>query len=149
MDLDMSAEQPQAIKKRPRWLSFLIIMTCTGIVIDLVIVAAAAIGSGFSILLRSVPIIDTMLIEDSAGGWLYLFVRIIVLAALSAAAFNMWKMKRLGYWLYLGSQALLLLIPFIFLLKLGTGYLLVRLLLNTIFALLFVMLYSIQLKNMN
>jgi len=149
MDTDSLPVQTELLRKRSAWLSFLIILTFIMVGIDFIVVFATAIGGWFSAFLSRIPIMDTMITEDSSGRWFFLLIKFIVLALLLTGAVYMWKLKRRGFWFYLTAQLLLLLIPFIFLLNLGIGYLLVRLLVNTIFSLFFVLLFLPQLKNMN
>jgi hypothetical protein len=149
MDAKPLTEQTATSGKRHVWLRFLLIITFAGIVVDLIIMAASAAGAGLYEFILTVPIADTLLIEDSICGWIYLLVKFILLAALFTGTLYMWLLKRRGFWIYAISQLALLLIPFVFLSGFGTNYLLVRLLVNTIFTLLFILLYAMQLKNMH
>ena len=147
MDIDSISPQEAPSRRRSAWLSFLILLTIINTLISLAVLAASVFNAAAFFI--SIPVLDTLLIEDSAGGWMYLLAKLLAAGATLAGAVYMWKLKRIGFWYYLSAQVFLLSMPFLFLLDLGMGYLLVRLLVNSIFALLFVFLYLLQLKNMN
>ncbi len=96
----------------------------------------------------SLPFLDTIMHEDAAGNTFYLIVKMILYAVIAAGLVLMFRLRKSGFFLYLSAEVLMLGLPFLFLTKLGVSYLLVRLLVNTIFTLFFLMMYSLYLKKM-
>jgi hypothetical protein len=139
-------EQPAG--KRTVWLSTLLVLSFAGGTTGLLLAMVSLIGGQVEIFFRTIPVFDTILLEDASGNWFYILIKMILFAlSLTAVAF-MWKLKRLGFWFYFAAQIILLMIPFLFLSKLGFAYIGVRFIINTIFTLLFIMLYSIQFKRL-
>jgi hypothetical protein len=144
-----SAEQTLPIRKRSAWFSFIIILTFIGSGTGLLIAIASLIGGQFSAIFLKIPVLDAILLDDLYGSWLYILIKMLLYASSLTGAIFMWKMKRKGFWFYLATQALLLIVPFIFLVKPGIAYLIDRLFVNAIFTLFFVILFALQLKNMD
>ena len=149
MDEVNAAEKAIPARKRTSWLSFLIILSMVSSGVELIIGFASLIGGRFSGMFLKVPVLDAILLDNLYGNGLYISVKIILFALSLTGVIFMWKLKRLGFWFYLAAQVLLLIIPFILLTKPGIAYLLERLTVNVIFVLFFVILYSLQLKNMD
>jgi hypothetical protein len=139
-------QQPQL--KRTLWFSILLIISFAGSGAGLLLAFVSVIGGQMETFFRTLPGADTILIEDASGKWFYILLKILLFACSITGVAFMWKLKRIGFWLYLSAQAILLVIPFLFLNKLGYAYIGVRFIINTIFTLFFIMLYSIQLKRL-
>jgi|WetSurMetagenome_2_1015567.scaffolds.fasta_scaffold229984_2 hypothetical protein len=139
----------ERVRKRSSGLSFLLILTFIGSGIGFFMTIVLAFGGNWAGFFKTLPVVDTILRDDSIGNWLYIAVKIIIYGASLTGAVFMWKLKSPGFWIYFSAQILLLAIPFLFLRELGISYLLVRLLTNAVFTLLFIMLYAIRLKQMD
>jgi hypothetical protein len=144
-----SPVNPKLPVKRTVWFSILLILSYAGGVTGLLIAVVSAVGGQVETFFKTLPVFDTILLEDSTGNWFYLLLKILLFAGSLTAVTFMWKLKRIGYWLYISVQIILLVIPFLFLNKLGFAYISVRFIMNTIFTLLFIMLYSVQLKRLS
>jgi hypothetical protein len=143
------AEQATPIRRRSAWLSFIIILSFAGSGGGLLIAIASLIGGAFSSIFLKIPVIDAMLLDNLYGSWVYILIKILLYATSLTGVIFMWKLKRRGFWFYLDAQASLLIVPFIFLMEHGFAYLTDRLIVNVIFALFFIILYTLQLKNMD
>ena len=129
--MEETTQVPVEIKKRPTFLTVLCILTFVGSGLGLLygllaIVAAGAIKG----LLESIPGMSQM---NGEGMML-----IVISAALSAAslfgAIMMWKMKKLGFYIYVAAQIAAVAISFT--------------VMGLIFSLLFLVLYFLNFKHM-
>jgi hypothetical protein len=141
-------DQPRSIGRRPVWLSILLLLSFTGSMTGLFLALISGVGGQIESFFRTLPVFDTILLEDASGNWIYIVLKVVLFAGSITGVAFMWKLKRVGFWFYLASQVVLLVIPFLFLNKLGFAYIGVRFIMNVIFTLFFIMLYGIQLKRL-
>jgi hypothetical protein len=97
----------------------------------------------------NIPVIDAIMRDDANMGNLFMLMKLMLYFVSVAGVVMMLKMKRAGYYSYLAAQALLLLMPFLFYSAQGVDYQLIKLMINMIFALLFVSLFTYFYKLFN
>lgn len=136
------------LRKRSVFFTILLIMTFAGSGIGFILSILMFFQAQLSDFLNTLPILDAIIQEDMFGNILYIILKALAFAGSFIGAILMWKLKKKGFFFYLIFQILLLVLPFVFLIELGWAYLFVRMLINLIFTLLFIMLYSFQLKNL-
>jgi hypothetical protein len=95
-------------------------------------------------LFSNIPVLDSIITEDTHGNNFYLLTKPVLYALSIAGAAVMWTLRSSGFYMYLGAQLALLVVPFIFLTHLGLNYLLVKFFIDPIFTALFIMLYAFQ-----
>jgi hypothetical protein len=107
--------------------------------------------SGHSIVSRllQIPVIDTIIEEGQHGNYVYLMIRIALHAFCMYAVLLIFKMKRRGFFYFIGAQIILLLIPYLFLMSLGFSYLLISTGVSSIFSFFLIMLFSLYLPHMS
>jgi hypothetical protein len=107
--------------------------------------------SGYSIVSRllQIPVIDTIIEEGQHGNHVYFLFRIALHAFSIYSVLLIFKMKRRGFFYFLVSQIILLLIPFLFLSSLGLSYLLISTGVSSIFIFFLIMLFSLYLPYMS
>ncbi|MEI6766631.1 MAG: hypothetical protein WCM76_13440 [Bacteroidota bacterium] len=98
------------------------------------------------IFFSSIPVLDSIITEDTHGNNFYLLTKPVLYALSIAGAAVMWTLRSSGFYMYLGAQIVLLAVPFIFLSHLGINYLLVKFFIDLIFTALFIMLYAFQMR---
>jgi hypothetical protein len=106
------------------------------------------IGSSVINWILKVPVIDTITEEELHGNYGYFFLKIILHAFCIYAVSLILRLKRRGFFYYLGTQIILLLLPFLFLMSLGGSYLLISGGVSSIFSVLFIMLFSLYIPRM-
>lgn len=139
----------ERVKSRPFGLTIILILSFIGCCIGLLLAIASIFGGQIETFFNNLPVMDAILRDDSLGNKFYIALKLVFYCASFMGVFFMWKLRKKGFWIYLVTQISLLAIPFLFLAELGTSYLLVRLLINTVFLLLFIMLYSFYVKLMD
>jgi hypothetical protein len=93
-------------------------------------------------LFSNIPVLDSIITEDTHGNNFYLLTKPVLYALSIAGAAVMWTLRSSGFYMYLGAQLVLLAFPFIFLTHLGIKYLLVKFFIDLIFSVLFILLYA-------
>jgi hypothetical protein len=137
------------LQRTPFGLKVLAILSGLGSLSGLVMAVGLMIGGKAFALACNVPLLDAMLRDDSNGGIAYLLLKTVLFLASATGLAFLWKMRKLGFWIYLGAQILLLLSPFLLMNSLEVDYLLVKLFINTVFTILFILLYSYYYKLLN
>lgn len=133
----------------PRGLRLLALLSWLNTLTALILSIGLLIGGKAFAYGVSVPMFDTLLRDDSNGGWTYVIIKMFLYVASFVGVVYLWKMRKAGYWVYFAAQILLLLLPFAFLGALGWDYLLVKLMISTVFTLLFLLLFSYFYKLLN
>ena len=121
--------------KRPGLLTVLCILTFIGSGLATLFFLLATVGMGA--LLSSVPGMDAL-----AGGGTAMFAVSTVLAAASLfGAIQMWKLKKMGFFIYAGANVVALVLPLAFGGAFST--------MGAIFTILFIVLYYLNVKHMH
>ncbi len=125
--------------KRPGLLTVTCILTFIGSGLGLLSYLLLTVAFGVMVgVLDSIPGMGAI-----AAGGIGLFIVSLILSAISLyGAIQMWKLKKLGFYLYTGAQVLMLIVPMIFVQ--GASFSFVGL----FFTALFIALYAINLKVM-
>lgn len=109
-------------------------------VLFLLLFSAKSLG-----VLESIPLIDVITEELKFGSTFFHLIKIgLHLFCIFSVVLIAKRLKK-GFAFYVVCQAMLLALPWIFLLKLGWGYLLMSTAISLIFALLFIMLFALYL----
>jgi hypothetical protein len=98
--------------------------------------------------LMQIPVIDTIIEEAMHGNHFYFLIRIAIHAFCIYSIVLILMLKRRGFFYYLGSQLVLLFIPFLFLTSLGFSYLLISAGVSSIFSFFFIMLFSLYIPKL-
>jgi hypothetical protein len=145
----MKKDDQQIEKKRRKWFfTLLLSLTFLNCLIGIVMSFGLLFKIAFVDLFSTTPVLDTVLAEDKSGNAAYLLLKILILIGVAWGAIKMWKLKRIGFFIYLIMQMALLVIPFAFLSHLGFWYIVVNSFINLIFLVFFIMLYTLQLGKM-
>lgn len=141
---DKQHTDSQAEVKSPRMLRFLCLLTFLWSGMCLVAVVAVFVRGVLLTLVGAIPVIDSIIIEDTHGSNSYLLVKLLLCASTLTAAALMWKRRKGGLYVYLASQLALLIVPVVFLTHLGFNYLSVKFIIDSVFTALFMSLYIFQ-----
>ena len=95
-----------------------------------------------------IPVLDTLTEEELHGNAFYFLIRIIIHGFVIYTLNIILRLKRRGFFYYLGAQIALLILPFIFLTSLGIPYLLISFGVSSIFSFFFIMLFSLYIPKM-
>lgn len=126
----------------PLMFLLLCILSITGNAAGILIHIMVFFGQQATQWLMKIPVMDSLSSEGLEGGKIFAVVKILAHAFVIYSLALMLKRKRGGFILYLTAQAVLLLIPFLFLNSLGINYLLIRMGINFIFTVFFILLFS-------
>ncbi len=130
----------------PSGLRVLAVLSWMGSLVSLVLLIALMFGGRSLAYACKLPLVDAMLRDDSAGGIWFILLKFVFILGSAAAVFFLWKSRKVGFWLYFGVQMILLLLPFLLIWNLGLEYILVKLLINAVFTILFILLFSFYYK---
>lgn len=141
-------ENKNSVPGKPGFLFFLgilgIFICSCGIFIHLIVL----FGPDASAFLLKIPVIDVITDESQQGNALYLILKILLYGLCIFGLIIMLKLIRKGLIIFITAQALLLLLPFLFLGILGYDYLLIRLAISFVFIIFYLMLLSLYLKHL-
>ncbi|HOY30837.1 MAG TPA: hypothetical protein PKW80_03060 [Bacteroidales bacterium] len=135
------------VTRPPGFLYLLCFLSVISNVISVIVSVILLSGSKAGCFLNSLPVIDIMAEELKHGSVLCHLLKIGLHLLCIFAVVLMGKRLKKGFVLYVCCQLALLAIPWIFLLQLGTGYLLMSTSISLIFALFFIMLFSLYLPD--
>jgi len=130
----MSEETTQA-GNRPGFLTALCILTFIGSGLGALFMLLATVGMGT--LLASIPGMDALM----GGGTAYFAVGTIIAAASLFGAIQMWKLKKMGFFIYAGANVVGIILPLVFGLSFSA--------MGAFFPVLFIVLYYLNVKHMN
>lgn len=125
--------------KRPGLLSVLCILTFIGSGLGILVYLLLAVAAGtLGAMLADIPGLGSMI----AGGGIAIFASGLILALASFfGALKMWKLKKMGFYIYTIAQVLMLIVPVIF----GVPFSVM----GAVFTALFIVLYGLNLKHMS
>ena len=130
---------------RPVFLYVLCALSILSNVISIIISTLLLIGGKNIFYLDSVPVIDIIAGELKHGNFFCYIIKISVHLFCIFSVVLIARRLRKGFLFYVLSQLILLIIPWIFLLSLGTNYLLMSTAISLIFSLFFIMLFALYL----
>jgi len=127
------------VVKRPGLLTVLCILTFIGSGLGMLVYLLLAVAAGtLGAMLSGIPGLGSMI----AGGGIALFASGLILSLGSFfGALKMWKLKKLGFYIYVVAQVLMLILPVIF----GAPFSLFGAVITAVF----VILYALNLKVMS
>jgi hypothetical protein len=135
-------------EKNSKRTGFLYILCALSIISNLLISLVLFVllsGTKSMIVLESIPLIDVITDELKSGSTLFYLIKISIhLFCIFSVVLIAKKLKK-GFAFYVLCQAILLILPWIFLLRLGWGYLLMNTAISLIFSLFFIMLFALYL----
>ncbi len=105
-------------------------------------------GAGLDSFLLKIPVIDVITEEGMHGNVLYFLLKIGLHAACIYGLILLLNMQRKGFYIYVGIQGVMLLLPFLFLRSLGMSYLMLMQAVSLIFTLLFIFVFAVYLPKM-
>jgi hypothetical protein len=142
-------EIPLTEKRKKKWFfTLLLILTFLNCIIGAIVSLCLLLKIAFIDVFSTTPVIDMVIAEGKASGALYHLVKIVVIMGVFWGTLKMWKLQKAGFFIYLIMQLVLLVLPFAFLSGLGFWYIFVNSVINLIFLILFIMLYTLQLDKM-
>ncbi|MEI6852072.1 MAG: hypothetical protein WCL06_04480 [Bacteroidota bacterium] len=144
----MEDKDSEIIPKRSIFLYLLGILSILANFVLILINIFLLTGSSVINWVLKVPVIDTITEEELHGNYGYFFLKIILHGFCIYAVSLILLMKRRGFFYYLGTQIILLLLPFLFLRSLGGSYLLISSGVSSIFSVFFIMLFSLYITRM-
>jgi hypothetical protein len=133
----------ETTKKRPTLVTVLCILSFIGSGLGVLVMLLFLVGAG-SIMgfLSSVPGFgDAMADSGAGGGMIYLILNLILNAGTLFGAIMMWRMKKIGFWIYAGSYVVQFILPMI---MIGGRFSIFGLIIMAAF----IVLYGINLKHM-
>lgn len=136
------------IEKTPRRPVFLFILCAVSIfsnVLSIIITTLILAGGRTSLFLTFIPVIDIIAEELKHGTIVFYLIKISVHIFCIYAVILITRRLRRGLLFYVICQAVLLALPWLFLLSLGVNYLLMVTVISMIFSLLFIMLFALYL----
>ncbi len=136
-------------KKKKKWFfSLLLILTFLNCIIGIFVSLCLLFKIAFIEVFSTTPVIDMVIAEGKASGVFYHLLKVIITIGVFWGTLKMWKLKKSGFYIYLVTQLLILVLPFVFISGLGFWYIFVNSIINLIFLVLFIMLYTLQLDKM-
>ncbi|HRN43004.1 MAG TPA: hypothetical protein PK649_13165 [Vicingus sp.] len=131
----MSEETTQSSGTRPGFLTVLCILTFIGSGLGTLFMLLATIGMGT--LLANIPGMDALM----GGGTAYFAISTLISAATLYGAIQMWKLKKMGFFIYAGAGVVGIILPLVFGLPFSA--------MGAVFPVLFIVLYYLNVKHMN
>lgn len=131
----MTEETTQSAGKRPGLLTVLCILTFIGSGLGTLFMLLATVGMGA--LMESIPGLGAAM----GGGTAYFAISTVLAAASLYGAIQMWKLKKLGFFIYAGASVVGIILPLVFGLPFSA--------MGAVFPVLFIVLYYLNIKHMN
>jgi len=134
----------ETTKKRPTLVTVLCILSFIGSGLGVLVMLLLLVGAG-SIMsfLGNVPGFGDAMAESGGGsGMIYLILNLIFNAGTLFGAIMMWKMKKIGFWIYAASYVVQFILPMI---MVGGRFSILGLIIMAAF----IVLYGINLKHMD
>jgi FtsH-binding integral membrane protein len=120
---------------RPTFLTVLCILTFIGSGLGALFMLLATVGMGA--LMESIPGMEAAM----GGGTAYFAVGTILAAASLYGAIQMWKLKKMGFFIYAGANGVGIIVPLLFGMPFGIA--------GAIIPILFIVLYYLNVKHMS
>jgi hypothetical protein len=134
--------------RRPIFLLIIGIISIFSNSVSILINAFLLFGIDANNFLLKIPVTDVITEEGLHGNILFFILEIALHATVIFSVILLLKMQRKGFYIYIGIQAALLILPLLFLGSLGMSYLIMSQVFSLIFCLLFVFLYWMYLPKM-
>jgi FtsH-binding integral membrane protein len=131
----MTEETTQSTGKRPGLLTVLCILTFIGSGLGTLFMLLATVGMGA--LMESIPGLGAAM----AGGTAYFAIGTVLAAASLYGAIQMWKLKKMGFFIYAGASVVSIILPLVFGLPFSA--------MGAVIPVLFIVLYYLNVKHMN
>lgn len=131
----MTEETTQSTGKRPGLLTVLCILTFIGSGLGTLFMLLATVGMGA--LMESIPGLGAAM----AGGTAYFAIATVLAAASLYGAIQMWKLKKMGFFIYAGASVVSIILPLVFGLPFSA--------MGAVIPVLFIVLYYLNVKHMN
>lgn len=133
-------------KKRPTFLTVLCILTFIGSGLGILSGLLMLIAVSMADTLASIPGFGNAIEAASMGGPTYTIITLILSITSLYGAISMWGLKKIGFFLYLIAQILMLIVPFIFLPSIiaMAGFIV-----SIIFTVGFIIMYAVNLKHLS
>ncbi|MCB0381518.1 MAG: hypothetical protein KDD24_09695 [Flavobacteriales bacterium] len=131
----MTEETTQSTGKRPGLLTVLCILTFIGSGLGTLFMLLATVGMGA--LMESIPGLGAAM----AGGTDYFAIGTVLAAASLYGAIQMWKLKKMGFFIYAGASVVSIILPLVFGLPFSA--------MGAVIPVLFIVLYYLNVKHMN
>ena len=131
----MTEETTQSAGKRPGLLTVLCILTFIGSGLGTLFMLLATVGMGA--LMESIPGLGAAM----GGGTAYFAISTVLAAASLYGAIQMWKLKKLGFFIYAGAGVVGIILPLAFGLPFSA--------MGAVFPVLFIVLYYLNVKHMS
>ena len=128
-------EEITEAEARPTFLSVLCVLTFIGSGLGVLFGLLLTLGLGT--MLAAIPGMEAAL----GGGTAYFAIGTVLAAASLYGAIQMWKLQKMGFFIYAGASALGVIAPLLFGLPFST--------MGLIFPILFIILYYLNVKHMN
>ncbi len=132
---ETSVENNAEVGKRPGFLTALCILTFIGSGLGALFMLLATVGMGA--LAAKIPGLGAAM----AGGTAYFAVATVLAIASLYGAIQMWKLKKMGFFIYAGANVIGFIAPLIFGLPFSA--------MGAIWPILFIVLYYLNVKHMN
>jgi hypothetical protein len=145
MEENMNTVNVEA-KKRPTFLTVLCILTFIGSGLGVLSGLIMLIAAGMSDTLSTIPFLGNAVEAASVGGTTYTIISLLLSITSLYGAISMWGLKKMGFYLYLIAQILMLIIPFIFL---PTLVAMAGFIVGIIFTAAFIIMYAVNLKHLS
>ena len=131
----MTEETTQSTGKRPGLLTVLCILTFIGSGLGTLFMLLATVGMGA--LMESIPGLGAAM----AGGTAYFAIGTVLAAASLYGAIQMWKLKKMGFFIYAGASVVSIILTLVFGLPFSA--------MGAVIPVLFIVLYYLNVKHMN
>jgi len=122
-------------EERPTFLTVLCVLTFIGS--GLGVLGGISMSLGMGAMMAAIPGME----DVSAGGTTYFALGTVLAAASLFGAIQMWKLKKMGFFIYAGASVLGIIAPLIFGLPFSA--------MGAIFPILFIVLYYLNVKHMS
>lgn len=140
-------EQTNAVQenKRPTFLTVICILTFIGSGLGVLGGLIGLLLTGMADSLTSIPGLGAAISNAAIGGVTYTIIGLLLSGASLFGALQMWKLKKMGFFIYLIAQILMLIVPFIFL---PSIFAMAGLIFNILFTAGFIVMYAVNLKHL-
>jgi hypothetical protein len=134
------------VKKRPTFLTVLCILTFIGSGLGVIGGLISVVAVGMADTLADIPVMGAAVTAAVTGGIAYSILSLVLALCSLFGAIFMWKLKKMGFWLYVIAQIVMLIIPFIFLPSIVA---MAGFIVSIIFTAAFIIMYGVNLKHLS
>ena len=133
---------------KPVLLMIMVNLSMVANAVSIIINVFLLFGAGLDSFLLKIPVIDVITEEGMHGNILYFLLKIALHGACMYGLILLLTLQRKGFYIYLGIQVILQILPLLFLRSLGMSYLVLVQAVSLIFTVFFILVFVAYLSKM-